>query len=568
MPLHLPVIAIVGRPNVGKSTFFNRVIGERKAIVEDRPGVTRDRLYALVERFEFPFQLIDTGGLEASPKSSIAKMVVEQTMQAIEDADVIICLFDSQVGVHPEDSQVMQVLRRAKKDVVFAANKCDDQSHYIRANDYYQLGCDAIVPLSSIHGKGAEELIRQVLQKLPNYAALCQSARDLRKLREEKEKAAREFMEEHIPKEVFAEREQHGSEDDSSVEDQANSDFETELSESYLGDSEDADGLPQFAPVFNPQGTASATAYEQEYKRLPDEKHEFYSNDETLFADDSNDVDLSSLDDGELEVPPEIECIKLAIIGRPNVGKSTMLNTLVGEDRAIVSAEAGTTRDTLDIEITREGQRYQIIDTAGLRKTGKVYDRVEQYSVLRALSALSVSDVAVVILDAVEGPTDQDAKIAGIAHEQGKGIIFVVNKWDLVEKDHRTIRQYDQKVRDSFKFASYAPIVYTSAVTGRRCNKIIEEAREVAFNRLRRIPSGMLNRALRQAVRSRTLGFYRGHPLKLYYATQVDVAPPRFVLFFNYPKELHFSHLRYLKNTIREQFHLQGCDLKIVGKKR
>ena len=187
---------------------------------------------------------------------------------------------------------------------------------------------------------------------------------------------------------------------------------------------------------------------------------------------------------------------------------------------------------------------------------------------MRSISALSESDVAVVVLDAVEGPTDQDAKIVGMAHEQGKGIVIVVNKWDLLEKDHKTIRQYDQKVREAFKFAPYAPIIYTSAMTGKRCGKIIEVAKDVAIGRLRRVPSGALNRALRQAVRDKSLGFYRGRPIKLYFATQVDIAPPRFVLFFNQPKELHFSHLRYLKNTIREKFSLHGCDLKLVAKKR
>lgn len=327
-----------------------------------------------------------------------------------------------------------------------------------------------------------------------------------------------------------------------------------------------AEREPSFAPVFVPIEAATddgVDAYIREERVAPwvpmvrkeDEEEEIWGEE----GSESESV--------EEEPVHEIPVIRVAVVGKPNSGKSTLCNTLSGEARAIVSEIPGTTRDALDIEVTFAEQKFVLVDTAGLRKKGKIEEALERYSVLRTLKAVSRADVALLLMDAVEGPTDQDAKIAGLVHEQGKGLVIVVNKWDLVEKDHKTVHDYTERVREVFKFAPYAEIIFTSARSGRRCRRLLEEAQKVAQLRMKRVSTGKLNRTLRSRLRKVTAPSYRGRPVKLYYASQVGTAPPRFLLYFSQPKGVHFSYLRSIKNTIRESFGFDGTDIKLETRK-
>jgi GTP-binding protein len=315
---------------------------------------------------------------------------------------------------------------------------------------------------------------------------------------------------------------------------------------------------PSFAPVFIPEKDGDEERYDKSHRLA-----------EIVYLPEQVD-EVWEAEDGTLAVdgPETIKEVRVAIIGKPNVGKSTLLNTLVGETRAITSDIAGTTRDSLDIQFEYDEQQYVLTDTAGLRKKARVSDEIERYSTLRSLRAISDADVAVLLIDASEGPTDQDAKIASLAHDQGKGLVIVINKWDLVEKDHRTAHEFKQRVKEEFKFAPYAPLIYTSALSGRRCVKILPEVRKIALSRLKRISTGKLNKLLQEKLRRVSPPSYRGVPLKLYYANQVDVAPPRFALFFNQPKGVHFSYLRFIKNSIREGFAFEGTDIKLMTRKQ
>ena len=317
-----------------------------------------------------------------------------------------------------------------------------------------------------------------------------------------------------------------------------------------------------FAPVFVPgdvEAEAAADRYDRANRLLPVPEAE-------PKADDDDDLD----DAGESapQEPMKIGNIKVALIGRPNVGKSTLLNTLTGEQRAITSPIAGTTRDSINMELVRDGQKFTLIDTAGLRKKARIGDRLEQYSVLRSLRAITECDVAVVVLDASTGPSEQDAKIVGLAHEEGKGIVLVVNKWDLLEKDHLSVKAFEQNIRDVFKFTPYAPLLFISAMSGRRCPRVIEAVTSVAYSRAKSITTYQLNKVLTRAIKRKNPPIVRGRPIKLFFGTQVENCPPRFVLFFNYPESVHFSYLRYLKNCLREAFGFEGTDIKLVCRKR
>ncbi|MCL4145657.1 UNVERIFIED_CONTAM: hypothetical protein GTU68_016368 [Idotea baltica] len=439
MALRTPIIAILGRPNVGKSSLFNRIYGRQKAIVEDQPGVTRDRNYAKVDRYEFPFYLVDTGGFDIEGKEDLSDEIRIQARLAAEEADHVLVVFDASQGVQAADSEIIDLLRSSNTPRTYLANKCDGVEQDGLVADFYSLGVDEVVPISALHRRGVKELVPRMLEGLPNYTALK----------------------------------------------------------------------------------------------------------------------TGSLDQ-----------IRLAIIGRPNVGKSTLVNTLLGERRAITSDIAGTTRDSLDLELTRDGQDYVIVDTAGLRKKARISEEVERFSTLRSLRAINESDVSVILLDATQGPTEQDAKIVGLAHDAGRGIVLVVNKWDAIEKDHKSVKKFKDQVRQTFKFTPYAPIIFASALSGKRCPKIVEVAKQVAEARIRKIPTAALNETLTKAMRRRTPPVVRGRILKLFYASQVEIAPPRVLLFFNYPQSVHFSYLRFLKNAIREDFDFPGCDIKLVCRKR
>ena len=541
----IPVIAIVGRPNVGKSTLFNRVLGERRAIVEDIPGVTRDRNYALVERFDVTFLLVDTGGIGTVEENEMDKLVAEQTLIAAEEADVIVALFDGADGCQDSDKDIVGILRRYDKPVYYVVNKCDGQEQALRTADFYQLGLDVIHDCSALHGRRVQLLFEEILSKLPNYQALLSSTAARRNREDDAAEIAREAAD---------------------LDEEAESQADLEPDEELRDNEEPEIGATYFAPVYLPGETEETEHDYDRSNRLleisesvpriePEVEEEFWREDDqaNLSAD---------------KTPKHIETIRVAIVGRPNVGKSTMLNTLTGETRAITSPVAGTTRDTLDMKLRREGQDFVIVDTAGLRKKARIDDAVEHYSAIRSIGALSESDVAVVVIDATAGPTDQDTKIVGLAHEQGVGIVIAINKWDLVEKDHRTVHSFTKSVREAFKFAPYAPIVFVSALSGRRCPKVISTVRDVAYERAKRVSTGKLNQVLKKALLRFAPPPYRGNPIKLYYGVQVDVSPPRFALFFNYPRSLHFSFLRFLKNEMREEFGFDGTDIKLYSRKR
>lgn len=546
MAVKTPVIAIVGRPNVGKSTLFNRALGERRAIVEDVPGVTRDRNYALVENFAVPFLLVDTGGIESESEDELGKQVTEQALLAAEEADVVIALFDGSAGCQVGDEEVVAILRRYDKPVYYVVNKCDGDEQALRTADFYQLGIDTIYDCSALHGRRVQLLFEMILEALPNYTALLSST----KARKEREREA-----ERVVQKIVAEE----------AEEEAEVELTDEEYAAMEGEGED-DSMPHFAPVFLPGDEDESTEdYDREHRLIPIP--------ESVPKERREESEEWREDPQALENEPvaelKLETIRVAIVGRPNVGKSTLLNTLTGERRAITSPIAGTTRDTLDLDLKRDGQNYVLVDTAGLRKTGRLIDAVERYSSLRSLKAISSSDVAVVVVDATDAPTEQDAKILGLAHEQGLGIIIAVNKWDLVEKSsHKTVHEFTQKLREAFKFAPYAPIVFISAISGRRCPRIIDTVREIAYERAKRVSTPHLNQVLKRALKKFSPPPYRGRDIKLYYGVQVDMAPPRFALFFNYPRVLHFSFLRFLKNAMRAEFGFVGTDIKLLPRKK
>lgn len=441
----VPIVAIVGRTNVGKSALFNAIAGKRLAIVEDMPGVTRDRNTAMVTRWEFPFTLIDTGGLVGEEHDELHVSVREQAELAIAEADLLLVVFDAKDGLHPLDGEVVQVVRKANKPTLWVANKCEVQEHVIRSSELYGLGIDEIEQVSAAHRVGIKDLIHKVKTTL--------------------------------------------------------------------------------------------------------EEHQ-----------------LLGADTPALETVP----VKIALIGKPNTGKSTLINRIIGEKRVVAADLAGTTRDNIQIPFNFRGQELILIDTAGLRRKARIADfSVERFSNLRALKALADCDVAALLLDATLGlPSDQDAKLAEHIHERGRGFVIVVNKWDAIEKDHRSAKEYKDAVKSVFRFAPYAPVVFASALTGRGCPKIIEKALEVYKTACKRIPTSELNKTLKQAFQRKPPPVHRGEPIKLYFATQIDSAPPTFVLFLNQPKDLPDSYLRYVKKSLRDAYPFEGSDLKLILRKR
>ncbi|MGO4888133.1 ribosome biogenesis GTPase Der [Anaerobacillus sp. MEB173] len=432
-----PVVAIVGRPNVGKSTIFNRIVGERIAIVEDMPGVTRDRLYSSAEWLNKDFNLIDTGGIEISDEPLLEQMR-EQAELAISEADVIIFIVNGREGITSADEEVAKILFRSKKPIVLGVNKIDNPEMRDQLYEFYSLGMGDPIAISGSHGLGIGDLLDGVCKHFPN--------------------------------------------------------------------------------------------------------------------DDDEDYDQDT--------------IRISLIGRPNVGKSSLVNSLLGEERVIVSDIAGTTRDAIDTPFTKDGQDYVLIDTAGMRKRGKVYESTEKYSVLRALKAIERSDVVLVVLNAEEGIIEQDKKIAGYAHEAGRALVIVVNKWDTIEKDDKTMREFEQKIRDHFQYLSYAPILFLSAKTKQRLQHVLPTVKLVSENHSLRVPTNVLNDLVMDAVAMNPTPTDKGRRLKINYTTQVAVKPPTFVFFVNEPELMHFSYERFLENRLRDTFEFQGTPIKIIARKK
>lgn len=429
-----PILAVVGRPNVGKSTFFNRIIGERKAIVEDVPGVTRDRIYAETEWNGREFAIIDTGGIEASTDDPILSQMRDQAVVAMDMADLILFMVDGKEGLTTADIEVGAILRRTGKKVILVVNKIDNPSKMPDTiYDFYELGLGEPIPISSANMLNIGDLLDEIVSGFPDK------------------------------------------------------DYE---------------------------------------------------------ADEEN--------------------VKLAIIGKPNVGKSSLVNALTKENRVIVSPIAGTTRDSIDTPFSFEGNDFTLIDTAGLRRRSKVYDSIEKFSVIRAIAAIERCDICILMIDAMEGITEQDKKIAGIAHEAGKGMMIVINKWDLVEKETNTMRDYERKVRSELLFASYAPILFTSVLQGRRIYDILRKAATIQEIRMRRITTGKLNNLIEDAVMMRQPPSDKGKRLKIYYAAQIGVAPPLFSFNINSRELMHFSYARYLENRLREAYDFEGTSVKFV----
>lgn len=431
-----PIVAIVGRPNVGKSTLFNIFANSRISIVEDTPGVTRDRLYADTEWLDNEFMMVDSGGIEIMNTDKIAVSIRQQAQIAIAEADVILFVCDARAGITHEDAEVAKMLRQSKKPIVLAINKADSPKQEMEIFEFYNLGIGEPIPVSAANHLGLGDLLDAVVEKFPETSA---------------------------------------------------------------------------------------------------------------YGEDGNEDE-----------------IKVALIGRPNVGKSSIFNTLVGEERSIVSDVAGTTRDAIDTPVIREGQKFLFIDTAGMRRKARIDEPIEKYSIIRSLRAVDRSDVVLMVIDAIDGITEQDKKIAGYAHEAGKGIVLVVNKWDLYDKDNTSTLRYTENLRRELVFMQYAPVVFVSAMTKQRIHRLPEVIHYVAEQNAMRISTSVLNQVVEDAIAINPPPTEKGQRLKILYATQVKIKPPTFVIFVNEPEIMHFSYQRYLENKLREAFGFEGTPLQMI----
>ncbi len=545
--------AIVGRPNVGKTTLFNALLGERKGIVDAVPELTRDRNYAFVERFAVDFFIIDTGGYIVEPTDPLADAVREQTLLAIEEADTIICVFDCADGPSPIDYDVVELIRRSGKPVLYVVNKCDGPEHEHRSFEFFRLGIEQPSSLSALGGYGMRDFVQELIRTFPDYEQLALEKSERKQLEAAREEEAALEFELHQP--ALA-----PDEEDEWIDDLQRPAVGSEGMYASDGASSALAPRSAFAPVYVPGVShGSVRDYDATY-RVPLRE----------LGDESYVPGDNETDEGD-EVLPSPEAspprrVNVAIVGRPNVGKSTLLNTLLGKKRAITSPLPGTTRDLVDDRVVRDGQEFIFTDTAGLRKKARVSDTIERYSTVRTLRALEDCDVAIVVLDGTREFSEQDAKILGVAHERGRGVIIVVNKWD-VKSERRSQEEVRADLRERFKFAPYAPVLFISAKSGRHCPALFDLCSEVAAERLRRVSTGRLNQVLTRALADQTLATYRGRKLKLHFAAQVSVAPPKFLLFFSQPRAVHFSLLRQIKNIIRQSFGFHGTDIKLATRK-
>lgn len=433
-----PIVAVVGRPNVGKSTFFNRIAGRRISIVEDTPGVTRDRIYADCEWLTHTFTMIDTGGIEPDNGDVIMSKMREQAQVAIDTADVIVFMLDGRIEYTPADEEIANILRRSKKPVILAINKVDNSNLPDHFYDYYNLGIGTPIAISSINALNLGDLLDEIVAFFPE------------------------------PSEV--------EEDD--------------------------------------------------------------------------------------------DTIKVAVIGKPNAGKSSIINKILGEDRVIVSEIAGTTRDAIDTPFEFNGDKFVFIDTAGIRRKSRVDENIEKYSVLRTLTAIERCDVCLIMIDATEGVTEQDTKVAGYAHEAGKAVIIVVNKWDLIEKDNNTFKEYEKMVRNDLAYMTYAPIIFVSALTGQRVFNLLDKIKHISNEHSKRIPTGLLNDVVNEAIMLNQPPSDKGVRLKIFYVTQASVKPPTFIIFVNKKDLAHFSYVRYIENNIRRNFDFVGTPIRFIVRER
>jgi GTP-binding protein len=506
----LPIVAIVGRPNVGKSTLFNRVVGERQAIVEDRARTTRDRLYGETEWNARRFMIVDTGGLEVDPADPIEARVQDQARIAIAEADVIVFVVEAITGLTPADEEAATVLRRAKAPVLVAVNKTDNERRELDAAEFYSLGWDVTISIAAAHGRGVADLLDAVVDALPPET----EAELARKRREEEADA--------FDREMEAGR----------LEPLVVGADEGELD----GDGDDDAATDALAP--------EAIDEDEAVRRW-----------DALIASETDDTE-----------PPAI-----ALVGRPNVGKSSLLNALIGQERMIVSDVPGTTRDAIDTRLAWGRTELVLIDTAGIRKRGRVASgaAADRYSTLRSFRAISRADVGVLLIDAVDGLTAQDAHIAGFVNDEGKGLVIAVNKWDAVEeKTGTTFDQYVEWIRHEAPFLEFAPIVSISAKTGQRVGRVLELAVDIWAERRRRITTGELNRLVGEAIRRQEPPPVKGKRPKIFYATQVGIAPPTFVFFAREAAAVHFSYRRYLENQLRESFGFHGTPIRLVFRER
>ena len=481
------LVAIIGRPNVGKSTLFNRLARERVSIVEDTPGVTRDRIFRHLEWRDKPYILCDTGGLEPSSGDPILQAMRRQTQLAIEEADVVLFMVDGREGLNPADHEVANLLRRADRPVVLAVNKTEARTAKEQAWEFTQLGFESTHFISSAHGQGIDDIMTALLEHLPDPPPEEQEA----SVEAEDEEAAwlSEFP----------------------------SDFEA------MEDEEQAE-------VYEAIDSARAKRFSKSYP-LPD-------------------------------------VIKLAVIGKPNAGKSTLVNHLLGEDRFLVSDMAGTTRDAVDATFEREGQRYAVIDTAGIRRKRSISSQLERYSVVSALRALDRSDIALHLIDITQGVSEQDAKIAAFAHEKGKAVILVLNKWDAQPKGQRDRKAFLEELHDKLKFMRYAPVFFTSALTGQGLDKLLTEVSALLERYYQRIPTSKLNDCLQEANRRHQAPSFRGNPIRLLFGSQVRVAPPSIVIHTSHPEGVDISYRRYVINRLRERFDFAGVPITVWYRKR
>ncbi len=494
----LPLVAIVGRPNVGKSTLFNRIVGSRTAIVEDRARTTRDRLYGDGEWNGRRFVLIDTGGLEVDTDDPIELRVQEQARLAIAQADVIVFVVDAAAGMTPADLEAADLLRRAPAPVIVAVNKADNEKRELEAAEFHALGWEETYAISASHGRGTGDLLDAIVWGLPPES----EAEVARKQREAEAEA--------WANEVAAGR----------------------LEPFVVGEPED-----------DLDGDGDAVTEDAEAARW----------------------------DAAIAAEADTAPAAIAFVGRPNVGKSSLLNALLGEERAIVSEVPGTTRDAIDTRLAWGRSEVVLIDTAGIRRRGKVASgqAAERYSTMRALTALARADVAVLVIDAVEGLTSQDAHVAGYAVEEGKGLVVAVNKWDLVEdKTDRTFDQYIDWIRNDAPFLEFAPVVSISAKTGQRVGRVLELAIDIWAERRKRVPTGELNRMLMAATDRTPPPLVRGRRPKIFYATQAAISPPTFVFFASDASAVHFSYRRYLENRLRDTFGFHGTPIRLVFRDR